>query len=427
VDLVPSIERLVRSGRFLVAVSLAAAVTVLSLPILDSQLSRWLAAVAVAIWILLVGFRLVVADRSGRPLADSPSLAQRLDVVDDVVAGLSDRPWNPTLLPQKVETGGRVLLLPGAAYHLPEMIALAKELTRRGRATILGSGIPHFDRNASGMAWYPDVDFVGVDDDFPVTDLAAVVTMKDWAGYGKVIERARSAGVPTFAKVEGAQDFEDLENPGEPWHPYRHADVILCQGENDHEALDEMDRVIVGSTRLERLRWAPPSHPVSPRVVVNYNFSYGVLTDRAREWITSVLKALDQLEMPYVISCHPAVRPPSTRGPVTRIPISRLLPTATILVSRFSTVPFEAMARGIPFVYHNSHGEKMNTFQRPDGAFPITTDSKGLAEAIRDAPEPGDATRSRTDPFFLRQVSILDDETSEVRSAKVVIDRLGDR
>jgi hypothetical protein len=85
------------------------------------------------------------------------------------------------------------------------------------------------------------------------------------------------------------------------------------------------------------------------------------------------------------------------------------------------------MARGIPFVYHNPHGEKMNTFQRPVGAFPITTNWEGLAEAIRGAPEPGDATRSRTDPFFLRQVSIMDDQTSEVRSAKVIIDRLGDQ
>jgi hypothetical protein len=43
------------------------------------------------------------------------------------------------------------------------------------------------------------------------------------------------------------------------------------------------------------------------------------------------------------------------------------LTEASVLVSRFSTVPFEAMARGVPFVYHNPHGETVPTFMNPDG------------------------------------------------------------
>jgi hypothetical protein len=106
--------------------------------------------------------------------------------------------------------------------------------------------------------------------------------------------------------------------------------------------------------------------------------------------------------------------------PATTIPISLMLTRATALVSRFSTVPFEAMARGVPFIYHNPHGERIPTFLEPEGAFDVTTDATSLAQALRDHDPPGEAVRTRTDPFFRRQVSIIDGRPSEVRTADVI-------
>ena len=40
----------------------------------------------------------------------------------------------------------------------------------------------------------------------------AVVVLNDWGPVKELIEAANQAGVVTFAKVEGVQDFDDLES-----------------------------------------------------------------------------------------------------------------------------------------------------------------------------------------------------------------------
>jgi hypothetical protein len=107
-------------------------------------------------------------------------------------------------------------------------------------------------------------------------------------------------------------------------------------------------------------------------------------------------------------------------------PMRHELTRAGVLISRFSTVPFEAMARGVPFVYHNPHGERVTTFARPAGAFEVTRDADQLAGAVARALGPGGRDyRSTARDFFLRQVDVDDARRSEQRAADVVEDALG--
>lgn len=382
----------------------------------DGVVVRFVCGVILAVWVLAIGrgIRLKWSD------VGDAVIRQRVEVLDDVVAGLSRRPWDATLFPLASRPSeGSMLLLPGAAYHLPEMIELARELTRRGHKVIVGSGDAHFARSGDGLAWYPEVEVVRVDDDTPLDQFAMIVATKDTFAYGRVIERARSAGVLTLAKVEGAQDFDEVEASGPPVRPYRHADLILCQGQNDFEALEGVQREIVGSTRLERLFWAPAVAPRRTLAVVNYNFSYGVRAADAQGWLASATEALREAGIPYIVSVHPAVRISTRTHPWSSVPIARLLPGASVLVSRFSTVPFEAMARGVPFVYHNPHGERMAAFRDPQGAFPVSNDVASLISAIGTLADPGEATRATTRGFFLRQVDIAD-RRSEERTADLI-------
>lgn len=415
------LARLLRS-RFVVLVStLLAIVSVLLSFSIDRGGLGWIPAVLVAIWILVVGVGALSGPQVDPRASTTQVTSRRTQVLDSVVSNMARRPWDPYLIPSAgAALDDAVLLLPGAAYHLPEMVELAKELTKRDIKAAIGCGVPHFDRTGDGLAWYPDLDVLRVDDDLPVDRLAGLVVMKDWAGYGRTVAAAQERGVPTLAKVEGAQDFEDVETPDASRRPYRHADLILCQGQNDYDALDGMERAIVGSTRLERLRWAPPTHGRATFVVVNYNFSYGVLNQAALDWLASATQPLIQNDIPYVVSVHPAVSIKTRKHPFTSIPIARLLPSATLLISRFSTVAFEAMARGVPFVYHNPHQERIPTFQNPSGAFPVSRSEAELAEAVLSPPEPGEAFRERADDFFRRQVSIVDDRPSESRSADLI-------
>jgi hypothetical protein len=88
-------------------------------------------------------------------------------------------------------------------------------------------------------------------------------------------------------------------------------------------------------------------------------------------------------------------------------------------------MPFEAMARGVPFIYHNPHGEAVRTFADPLGAFEVTTSAEGLAEALGGlGPDPA-AHRARVAPFFGRHVDIDRNTTSERRGAEAIAVALG--
>jgi hypothetical protein len=352
-------------------------------------------------------------------------LRSRVDKVDEVVADAVRKPSDPTTLPWPTPTDKSVpiLLLPSAAYHLAEIMPLADALNRRGYETRVAVGEAHWPRIATGLSWYDTPVFRLTDPAEAVNGLEAVVSMKDWAGYGDVITAAKKAGVTTLAKVEGAQDFNDTDTPYAR-SAYRSADHILCQGRNDFDALDG-SRYVVGSSRLERL-WHAPVLPIEhDHVVINLNFTYGVLEEERTNWIDSAVDACEQLKLPYTVAVHPAERRTRSVPHASTIPISRLMLRASTLVSRFSTVPFEAMARGIPFVYHNPHGERVSTFAHGGDAFRKTASSDELAAAIDEARGWRADYRERSQVFFARQIDINPEVTSEDRAADVISALLG--
>ncbi len=352
-------------------------------------------------------------------------LAARLDKVDEVLADAVRKPIDPTTLPWPTPVGktAPILLLPSAAYHLGEIMPLHDALNRRGYETMVAVGDAHWPRIATGLSWYDTPVFRLPDPHLAVPGLRAVVTMKDWAGYGEVVAAAKEAGVTTFAKVEGAQDFSDADTPYDR-AAYRLADHILCQGKNDFDALDG-SRYIVGSSRLERLFHAPVLPKEGDHVVINLNFTYGVLEEERARWIEGAVAACEQLGLPYTVALHPAERRTRSVPHASTIPISRLLLRATTLVSRFSTVPFEAMARGIPFVYHNPHGEQVSTFAHGGDAFRKTNDAAELAAALEEARGWRDDYRDRCAVFFSRQIDVNPEVSAEDRAADLIYGMLG--
>lgn len=351
------------------------------------------------------------------------ALHRRVDVHDLVLSSETRRPWEPTAMPLAHLSGAPskpVLLLPGADYHLPEIVAIADELHIRGFPNVISVGIPHWDRTGDGLIWYGrEIYEAPLPQQIP--DLfSAVVTMKDWAGYGPLIEAAITAGLPTFAKVEGAQDFADVDT-NTPRNPYRTAKHILCQGQNDFEALEGTTRTIVGSTRLERLWWAPSPEPPGPFAVINLNFTYGMLTEARELWLETAVAGCEMAGIPYVISLHPAEKARSPHPKATAVSASRLLRHATVLISRFSTLPYEAMARGVPFIYHNPHGERVPSFKEPLGAFPTTEDAGGLTAALKNVGQSRLQVRAQVERFFKLQVDLDAAMPSESRAAEQIV------
>lgn len=330
--------------------------------------------------------------------------------------------------PSRVEGAldNRICLFPQAQYHTDELIPLGEHLELSGHTV----AVVVDDR------WWPAVrrgmhrssaDLFAAPDLGPwVGALRAVVTMNDWAtGQRPLVEAAKSEGVLTFAKVEGAQDFEDADI-GHSRGAYRAVDHVLCQGVNDVEAVLAFGGTphLVGSSRLEGLWQQAPRSPGAHLAIINMNFTWGVLDDAREEFLATAVEGCRRAGIDVVVSAHPAETTRPVGVEVSDQPIARLLTRASVLISRFSTVPFEAMARGVPFVYHNPHGERVPTFSRPDGAFEISHDASELGDALVDAMSWEANYRERCESFFRQQVDIDPDHTSAERAAAVIGDQL---
>ena len=358
-----------------------------------------------------------------RPPRDAkPAPDPLVGIVEQVVSDETRRPWNPTTLPWLPTGAGPkpVLLIPAADYHLAEIVPLAQELEKRDIPTRIAIGESPWSRTRQGLHWYQDLEMHQLPEPGRVgEDCSLVVTMKDTGSMTDWVTHVRALGVPVVGKVEGAQDFWDSDTPDER-RPYRNLDLVLCQGRFDADALADRETAIVGSTRLERLWWAPPVAPREPLAVINLNFVYGVRTADRDLWLETAVAGCEAAGVPFVVSIHPAERSRLRTSQVTRIAAARLLPHASVLISRFSTLPFEAMARGVPFVYHNPHGETVKTFAEPMGAFEVTQETAGMRDAVRETSEPGEKARARIQSFFTNLVDIDGHQRSETRGAEAV-------
>jgi hypothetical protein len=350
-----------------------------------------------------------------------------LDLLEGVLADESRRPWNPTTLPWLATAASTkpILLVPAADYHLAEIVPLARELNRLDLPTRVAIGASPWERTRPALSAYRDLDVFELPEaDAFADDVSAVFVMKDTGSLGPLVQRCRELGIPTLGKVEGAQDFWDADTPDQRL-PYRNLDLVLCQGRFDSNALDDRETAIVGSTRLERLWWAPPVAPTEPLAVINLNFVYGVRTNDRRLWLDSAIEGCETAGLPYLISLHPAEKARIDSARATSISASRLLPRATVLISRFSTMPFEAMARGVPFIYHNPHQEAVRTFADPMGAFDVTTSAAELAQSLRGLTPDAQDHRLRCQAFFSEHIDVDRARRSEQRAVDAIAKQLG--
>jgi glycosyltransferase involved in cell wall biosynthesis len=317
---------------------------------------------------------------------------------------------------------GRVVLSPSAGYHVADLAPLAQSLGSAQIPTVILVPKAFWETTAPALRPFGFEVYPQPDPGEWVARLAGLVTLNDWGIHTKdIVVAAENAGVPTFAKIEGVQDFEDDDVPWkrDAYQTVRH---VLAQGQNDVDALPGKDATIVGSTRLERIWLASPRPYRQDLAVINLNFTYGVLEDSRDLWLSTAVEGCEHAGLPYIVSLHPAERDRyEGQVPIAEQPMRHLLTGASVLVSRFSTVPFEAMARGVPFVYHNPHGEQVPTFAEPDGAFETSDDAASLAAAIKDS-QPWVANyRDRAASFFLRQVDVDPERPSEVRGAEAIV------
>lgn len=316
-----------------------------------------------------------------------------------------------------------VLFMPLAAYHGRELGAIADALRDLGYPSTFLVEEESVDAVDPHLGDHPRIlaSTVGFNRS-ALGEFDSFVAMNDWGPPSRAIYHlARVRAVPSFAKVEGVQDFTDVDT-GRIRLPYLAADHVLVQGPNDIESLERKNLHIVGNANMERAWQAGPNTAArNGKVIINSNFTYGVLTDKREMFLTQAVDGIRAAGLEPVISQHPADRPlPAPFGElVTASSMSDLLPVCEAVVTRFSTVPFEAIAYGTPFVYFNPHHEKVPTFATPDPAFRHVHNATDLTAALQHAVDGRPTYREVAEPYFRAQIDMTE-TASAIRSAQAI-------
>ena len=378
-----------------------------------------------------LGPLLRTARDSGAPAASAPSAEPGAGLNRRTVLAKTGRRVGVRELhrpPQWVTGGledharGTVMLIAQSRYHVDELGPLAEELAARGVATSFMVTDSAPATVLTELSKYTDV-VLSWDAELPDRcPVAAVVVLNDWGPTRRLVECADRHGVPTFGKVEGVQDYTDVDT-GQQRLPYRQVRYVLGQGANDAKALADRDVFIVGSSRLERIWQEPASTPgQDDPVLINFNFTYNVLTDHSDAWILSAQGGIEDAGREFLVSQHPALT-----GQALDAGASRHGSTHPLRGRPFSR-------SGVP-VQHRAlrgHGPR----RARDLPQPARRAGARLPAPARRLPEdhqqgraagrrPGFASwqvdyRDRCATFFAEQIDVDPDRRSETRGAELI-------
>ena len=228
-----------------------------------------------------------------------------------------------------------------------------------------------------------------------------VVTTNDWDPINKrIIESCRALGIPTVGVVEGVQDYLDVDT-GRVRSAYQTVEYVLLPGEFDARYFPpDSQKVRVGGVpRIDELCAEEPRWPERPFVVINSNFTYNVLTECRDEWVRLAVEACESLGYDYAVSRHPADQGDFSNYNVATESMYELIRRGSVFVSRFGSGILESLAMGKPAIYLNSHGEKIDKFSEPNGAFPVARNRESLVSALRETVETPERYMSAADDY----------------------------
>lgn len=215
-----------------------------------------------------------------------------------------------------------------------------------------------------------------------------VVVFNDWDRIvtRPAMEAAKKAGIVAMAIVEGVQDYDDADT-GRIRHAYKTCSHVIAPSPFDMKYFDSTkQQVYEGSIpRIAKLAEESESHPYSRHspIVINSNFSYNVLVNKRDAWVTDAVDACTELGLSYVISRHPADMGDFSSYVVTEKSMYDAIWNGSIFISRFGSGIIESLAMNRPVIYFNPHGERVDKFKNPIGAYYIAHSKEELKAMIQ--------------------------------------------
>jgi glycosyltransferase involved in cell wall biosynthesis len=306
--------------------------------------------------------------------------------IDQALVEKQDLGKMVSLRPKEID----YLFIPHNRYHAENLAQVVVALNKHGlNCKILMVSPPHPNEGAYLAEYgshYVGISMLMYEELIP----RGIVVMNDWESRiaAKLVMWANSRGIATYAIVEGVNDYHDVDTRKQR-RAYQRVSNLLLNGEFDKKYFkDSSQRIdVVGIFRLDRLYERVTQHnaPItkSRTAVINCNFTYNVLADRAQSWVNDVITACKSFAIEYVVSKHPADITNISREKLTSRPMYDEIIDSEIFITRFSGAVFEALVAGCKVIYYNPDMEKIDKFIDPMGAFLYARSSEDLASCFR--------------------------------------------
>ena len=239
-----------------------------------------------------------------------------------------------------------------------------------------------------------------------------IVLGSDWGGYEQqAIQEAKALGIPTVCIQEGCLDFQDPHV-----NRMKRADYAFLQGPVMRKYIRRQDNIfITGNPKYDSLYETPLPEKVT--VMINSNFTYGIYENARDRWVQDVVESCKELGLDFFISQHPrdkGVFPgeyPVIKSDAFRI--RQQLQDTSILVSRFSTVIYEALAMGREVIYYNPHRENFRIFAEDDtGGIRIADNRSELVSSISSAIENLGQNKENKSRFLIEHCTTLNHDAA---------------
>ncbi|MCC6545690.1 hypothetical protein IT570_00870 [Candidatus Sumerlaeota bacterium] len=225
---------------------------------------------------------------------------------------------------------------------------------------------------------------------------SVVVLGNDWNQAMKgIVAAATSLRIPTVCLQEGCLDFDTDKRMAI-------SDFPMIQGPIMPRYLSRSAYLPTGNPRFDAI--GRRDLPAKPCVMINCNFTYGVHEDQREAWVKGAVDSCTSLGLDFFISQHPRDKgmfPDYPVRPSHAGVVHEHLADASILITRFSTLIYEAMLMGRRAVYFNPFGERMRLFNddRTHGLLKAFTDAELKGAVEKAATEMDSAERERFDQF----------------------------
>ncbi|WP_197055803.1 glycosyltransferase family 2 protein [Paracoccus sanguinis] len=219
-----------------------------------------------------------------------------------------------------------------------------------------------------------------------------MVFWNDWEPLMRLIADAcRLSGTETIGWVEGIQDYRELDmKPGRIRSPYLRSRHVLLPGAFDQRYFQSTGQSLhIGEVVRIQNSWnagqtARMVQGQKARALINCNFSYGVLEESRDKWLTEAVNACLRSGFIPVISRHPFDTGRLFPEYSSDLDFETIALGCDVSIQRFASGILECLALGKPVIYFNSHGEKVDKFSNPMGAYLLATTQAEIEKLLEE-------------------------------------------